>query len=98
MKKGLSLTELAQEIERQSTLKRDFLASTDAIKVVPTKKEVQLVLGDQEPVAINAVAADQIALHTGIPAKYYDRMAAETPELLANNIETWFKKYPTTNS
>lgn len=94
MKKGLSLTQLAQEIERQQDAKRDFLASTDKLEVVATEDGIDLNLPEVGAFRANAVAEDQIAAHTGIPAKYFDRMKAEAPALLATNIDTWFKKYP----
>jgi hypothetical protein len=95
MKKGLSLTELAAEIERREHSKRDFLASTSAMDVAVGDKGVELVLPETGAYALNAVAEDQVASHTGIPAKYFDRMRAEAPELLATNIKAWFDKYPT---
>lgn len=46
------------------------------------------------PYAINNHAHGQLADHLGIPAKYYSRMAAEQPALLAANINTWLKAEP----
>jgi hypothetical protein len=37
-------------------------------------------------------AHDQIGSKLEIPAKYYDRMAQEAPELLADNVNTWLHK------
>lgn len=94
MKTGLSLTELAAEIERRENTKRDFLASTQSMDVAVSEGGVALVLPEVGEYRLNAVAEDQVAEHTGIPARYFDRMRAEAPELLANNIKTWFDKYP----
>lgn len=94
MKTSLSLTALAQEIERQQDAKRDFLASTDKLDVSVAENAVHLELPDVGSFRLNSVAEDQIAQHTGIPAKYFDRMRDEAPDLLADNIRTWFRKEP----
>jgi hypothetical protein len=91
MKAGLSLKELAAEIERRAGSKRDLVVSTQHLAVTP---ELKLNVADKEEFAINKVAHGQIAQHSEIPAKYYDKMMAEAPELLADNINTWFRKYP----
>lgn len=93
MKTGKTLQELAAEIERQAATKRDYVASTASIRVEPVEKGVQLVLGDKGAFPVNQIVHDQIAEHTGIPKKYYDK-CREAPELLANNIDVWFKRNP----
>jgi hypothetical protein len=40
---------------------------------------------------VNAIAAQQIASFTGIPAVYYNRMREQNPELLDHNINAWFQ-------
>jgi hypothetical protein len=57
-------------------------------------KRAPLLRVGEEIFGVNSIAHDQIGTHTGIPAKYYDRMVHEHPELLANNINAWFAKYP----
>lgn len=97
MKTGKTLSELAAEIERQAKTKKDFVAGTTAMEVHTNPDpagEVQLRLGDKMNFGINDIAHEQIAEHTGIPKKYYDRMRKEHPQLLANNINEWFNKYP----
>ena len=91
MKTGLSLQELAIEIERRSKAKRDLVVSTKNIEMLP---DMKLNIADKELIGINKIAHDQIALHAEIPKKYYDRMMADAPDLLANNVNTWFRKYP----
>lgn len=101
MKQGKSLTELAAEIERQHLTKKDYVAGTTSMVVhaplneATAKREgVSLRVGDDLDFRINDIAHDQIAEHTGIPKRYYDRMRQEHPQLLANNINEWFNKYP----
>jgi len=93
MKRGLSITDLAKKIEANRELKADYIAPASALAV-----EVQ----DDNAVAMHApgigsfpilpIAHDQIGAKTGIPARYYDRMLAEEPALLARNINTWLAK------
>lgn len=98
MKAGLSLVELAKEIERQQNAKKDLIASTEnmEMRVVPQGNALapQLRLGDEYEFGINRIAHRQIGDHTGIPARYYDRMLEEAPELLATNVGEWFRRYP----
>jgi hypothetical protein len=90
MKIGRTLVQLAKEVEWQANVKRDFIADTRSMRMTP---DLRLQFGDQD-LAINELAHDQIGGEVKIPAQYYDRMRREAPELLANNVETWFKKYP----
>jgi hypothetical protein len=95
MKTGKSLSQLAAEIERQQETKRDLIANTKNIGLQANGDGVVAVVGNTDNTfGINALAHDQIGVHTGIPAKYYDKMLAEAPDLLANNVNRWFEKYP----
>lgn len=96
MKTGRSLQDLAREIERQYETKRDFVAPTVKTEVKPIENGVALVIGDKGEYPVGNIAHQQIATHTGIPVKYYDKMRSEAPELLANNIREWFNRYPAT--
>lgn len=92
MKIGKSLSELATEIERQNTAKNDYLADTSALRMEAYDNGVTLRMNGStgSPLDIGRIAHRQIATYTGIPAKYYDRMQEEAPELLARNVNTWF--------
>lgn len=94
MKTGRSLGDLAAEIERQSQTKRDYVAPTTALAMVPDGKEVAIEMRETGRYGVNSLAHGQIQEHVGIPSKYYDRMLKEEPTLLANNVNTWFEKYP----
>lgn len=104
MKTGKTLSQLAAEIERQSTARKDYLADTRNLEVIPAATvingkpatEPRLVLqnGERSILAINDQAHRQIAERVGIPAKYYERMRLESPDLLANNVNHWFKTNP----
>lgn len=102
MRTGKSLTDLAQEIERQATTKKDYVAETTALEMVafagaPGTAEpggVQLQLEGNGALGVNSVAHRQIGEHVGVPAKYYDRMLAEAPALLAGNVNHWLHDRP----
>ncbi|WP_148509866.1 DUF932 domain-containing protein [Hungatella hathewayi] len=99
MKAGLSLIEMATEIERQSKLKEDYLVDTRCLKLEPYGSDLYLHMYDNgiehiEPLGLNQIAHRQIGTHLKIPAAYYDRMQAQEPELLAQNVNTWFEREP----
>jgi len=108
MKQGMSLTELAAEVERQAAAKMDFVANTDALVVVP---EFNPATGDRSRLQLNVntedngrlrgasfdvgpTAHDQFSDRLGIPKKYYDRMLTSAPGLLAANVNHWLHAEP----
>lgn len=102
MKTGKSLIELATEVQRQAEAKRDYVASTNDMRIVLAEnyrdggEGVKLELGGKsgELLEIGKVAHDQIAAQTDIPRQYYQRMLAERPALLAQNVNEWFVAKP----
>lgn len=96
MKVGLGLTALAQEIERRSAAKKDFIAPTSRMEMVVRDHAPALALqnGEIQTFGVNKVAHGQIAEYAGIPKAYYDRMVKEDPELLANNVNRWVHDKP----
>lgn len=97
MKTGKSLAELAAEIERQALTRKDYVAPTSKMAMVVqerTGKPLALEIKDTDFVGINDLAHRQIGDHVSIPAKYYDRMRLEQPELLAHNVNTWLQVAP----
>lgn len=100
MKTGKSLMDLAAEIVRRSEAKADYVVQTRALRMVPELPTVEnapplvaLEFGDRH-VGINEVAHGQLADHVAIPTKYYDRMRAEAPALLASNVNHWLEANP----
>ena len=94
MKQGKTLQELAREIARQNEAKQDFL--------VDTRQLIMKVHDDQPPTLeftdrvfnTNDIIHDQIGTKLGIPARYYDKMRSEQPQLLTENVNTWFRAEP----
>lgn len=92
MKQGLSLSALAQEIERRANNKADFIAPSSKMSVeVVDNKPVLSLSGDAgvKQFGINGVAHGQLAEYAGIPLPYYRKMASEAPALLATNVNRW---------
>lgn len=100
MQKGLSLQQLAAQIEANEGNKRDFVTDTRNVSMEVSndngKPEVILGVKGHGSFPILPLAHDQIGTRTNIPAKYYDRMLAEAPQLLARNVNHWFTENPET--
>ena len=97
MKTGRTLRELAIELERQNTAKRDLVVDTSILTMQP---DMMLTVdksgsGHNEILGIGDIAHRQIGTHTSVPAKYYEKMRTEAPGLLATNVNHWFGQNPT---
>ena len=98
MKFGKTLIEFAQELTRQMEAKKDYLADTRMMHFDMGENGAMLSLdngaGTTTMFGINEIAHDQIGTALGIPSKYYDKMRRENPELLSQNVNSWFQKEP----
>lgn len=93
MKQGLSLVEMAQQIQDQASMKRDYIADTRQIEM---NEDGSLTIQAEtiEEFTITDHTHSQIAQRIQIPTKYYNRMREEAPQLLARNANHWFQKNP----
>lgn len=96
LRRGKSITELAQEVERRENAKRDFVAPgsdllMEIVESTQEKRDAQLKVGGSidESFGLNEHAHAQIATRTGIPKRYYDRMREQDPNLLQTNVNHW---------
>lgn len=102
MKTGKTLQELAIELERQQTAKKDMIVDMGALSMLGTDGgDTGLALkvtgsSTSSQYGINEIAHRQIGQHLKIPALYYDRMRKEYPELLVQNVNGWFSRSPNT--
>ncbi len=87
MRKGISLSELAAKIERNQSLKMDFVADTSSMwmKAQPMDAEgfqagTELQVGSHGTFPVNSLAHGQIAGRLKIPLPYYRRMEKEQRE------------------
>lgn len=99
MLKGLTINELAAKISANAEMKRDYIVETQAstMQVVNEekgKKSVVFEIPDHGSFPILPWAHDQMGGRAGIPAKYYDRMLVEAPELLCTNVNAWHRINP----
>ena len=89
-KHGMNLVELAKEIMRRAESKKDFVADTTDLVF----ESGALSVGDAGAYPLTDHAHGQIADRVGIPKRYYDRMRADAPDLLAGNVNHWFRERP----
>ncbi len=93
MKKGRSLLDLAAELERQEAAKEDFIVNTTVLNMAGDG--TSLSFEEEAPFRqLLPLAHRQVGDRVGIPAKYYDRMLEQAPELLATNVNHWFNANP----
>lgn len=97
MKQGRTIVQLAQELERQRFARKDYLSDTRHLGFSTAKgvSKITLSIGtDKETFTLHELAHKQIADRLQIPQRYYNRMRVEYPDLLDNNINSWFSKTP----
>ncbi len=89
MKTAKTISELAQEIERQENSKKDFIGNT---KIIRLTDEGKLDLGIDRALDVTKHCHGQISARTKIPKVYYDRMLVDDPTLLSTNVNHWFDR------
>ncbi len=98
MRTGINLQALAAKIEGNRELKHDLVVDTStAAMTIDRDRKPLLVVSDKATKSsfpILPIAHRQISTHTNIPATYYDRMAEDAPQLLADNVNTWLQLNP----
>lgn len=92
MKKGISLIEMATELERQVATKKDFTAPTAKLLMLDDAKTMRVGTALEGPITVHAER--QLAAKLEIPVAYYDRLRDNHPVLLAQNVNTLFQKEP----
>jgi hypothetical protein len=96
----MTIMEVGAEIRRQSGAKADYLVDTRRLEMEASGNGVVMkMLGDGgadaiEPMDVRQIAHRQIGTHLKIPATYYDRMLAGNTGLLAQNVNSWFRREP----
>lgn len=93
MKTGKTLTELAQQIERDRDAKKDLIADTRSIVMQPHNSSI-VVSGDDQALSPTDHCHRQIATWSGIGTRYYQKMREDSPALLAGNVNHWLHKEP----
>src|SRR5580765_4228648 len=96
MKTGLTLSEMAKELERRQSAKRDFIADTRQLSAVSDGKHLQIALPNGPALALSQgpVFQEQVCGHYKIPRDYAGRIRAEHPALYAQTLNTFFREEP----
>lgn len=90
MNTGIDIRELANQLVRRSSEKKDFVIDTREIGIEPTgEKDVSVHIPDVGYFRPTANFHSQLSIHTGIPARYYDRMLESSRELFIENVRHW---------
>ena len=87
MKTGRSTQELLKELQRQQSEKRDYISPASSLML--NGDGYTLSMGDKD-FGTTVLFHHQVASSLNIPVKYYDLMQKEKPELLAENVNSWF--------
>lgn len=99
MKTGRSLVDMAHELQRQLTSKRDLLVPSSLMSC-RTEGSGQLKLDidvrsadspQRKTYGVTELARRQLADKLMIPFSYFERMRLEQPELLDRNVNTWLQ-------
>ena len=95
MKQGKTLETLGAELQRQRNSRQDFVADTRQLSFTTEEDSSRITLtagGKLLEFGVNPLAHQQISARLGIPLKYYQRMQAEAPALLDQNVNNWLQK------
>ncbi len=97
MKQMLNLNALAQELTRQHHQKRDFVASTQAMKVDFTagdSKCLNIDGGVEESFELTEHAHRQLGARLKIPWRFYERMLEDHPDILERDLNALMHREP----
>ncbi|MBR2258232.1 MAG: DUF932 domain-containing protein [Blautia sp.] len=94
MKAGRPLAQVLQELKKQNSAKRDYVAPAPAFGLeedgrtffIRNEARNEKIIFGTTPLFHRQVAAS-----LNIPSKYYDLMQEKKPELLAENVNEWFR-------
>lgn len=96
MKTQLDLKQLAEKITEDQKAKEDCVADSSVLAMEKYDDGLRFDIGGgvDRSFGIQDNAHRQIGGRLNIPAKYYDRMRTEAPELLAENVNHWLHDKP----
>lgn len=88
----MKLQDLIQELERQKPLKWDRKINSSQLEMVLSENQARFQINGDNHFPITKPCHSQIAERLDIPGKYYQKMVNESPELLAENVNTWLRR------
>ena len=92
MKQGRALPEVLMELQRRNAAKQDFIAPATALSLSDDGETfIMDHVGPKDSMSMNTTDLfhRQMGSALNIPAKYYDLMRTQKPELLARNVNSW---------
>ena len=92
MKQGRALAEVLAQLLYEDRMKRDFIAPAQALQVSPDGESIIMsftATNEQEVLGMTDLFHRQVGSALNIPAKYYDMMRTQKPQLLAENVNAW---------
>ena len=102
MKQGRTLSEVMTELKRQEDVKRDYISPAASLELQedgstlymnsPQSQAASTRIITRETLGTTELFHRQMGSALNIPAKYYDLMRKEKPELLAENVNTWLSE------
>lgn len=110
MKRGMTIEELLTEVQRQTSVKQDFLSSTkESVRMIHIhdsdpeierfKDRVALALlkdggGELQRFSISDNCHKQIAMKLDIPRKYYFRLLRDHRDMVIDSVNKLFEREP----
>ena len=100
MKQGETLQNVMLQLKDEAQRKRDFISPAPALMLYDDGRTLGISKNDQdnrnaEMLQTTGLFHRQIASALNIPAKYYDMMQRQKPELLATNVNSWLQSRDT---
>ena len=95
VKTGRTLQELGLELQRQRSVRQDYVADSRSLSFRTEDGDSKLGMSMGEKLlefGVNPLAHQQISTRLGIPLKYYQRMQKEAPALLDANVNNWLQQ------
>ena len=92
MKQGRALAEVLAQLLYEDSMKRDFIAPAQALQVSPDGESIIMSFtgtNEQKALGMTDLFHRQVGSALNIPAKYYDMMRTQKPQLLAENVNAW---------
>ncbi len=86
MKTGRELKDVLVELKRQNEAKKDYISPASSLRLEDDGRTLHMGSSEFDTTDL---FHRQLGSALSIPAKYYDLMMKEKPELLASNVNSW---------
>ncbi len=88
MKTGRDLRDVLVELKRQETAKKDYISPSEKLRL---GEDGQTLSMGESSFPTTDLFHRQLGAALSIPAKYYDLMQKDKPELLSENVNSWLE-------